>query len=94
MLELRPTCEHCNKALPPDALEARICLKNGHTRERNRLYPSYVWRVVAFVREENPASIRVAEKLGMTVEGSVHREGVNMSGRGYAVSAQDVRHDA
>jgi hypothetical protein len=25
MLELRPTCEHCNKALPPDALEARIC---------------------------------------------------------------------
>ena len=25
MLELRPTCEHCNKALPPDALDARIC---------------------------------------------------------------------
>lgn len=25
MLELRPTCEHCNKALPPDAVEARIC---------------------------------------------------------------------
>ncbi|WP_317202992.1 DUF1272 domain-containing protein [Janthinobacterium sp.] len=25
MLELRPGCEHCNKALPPDALEARIC---------------------------------------------------------------------
>ena len=25
MLELRPTCEHCNKALPPDSLEARIC---------------------------------------------------------------------
>jgi len=25
MLELRPTCEHCNKALPPDALEARLC---------------------------------------------------------------------
>jgi uncharacterized protein len=25
MLELRPTCEHCNKALPPDAPEARIC---------------------------------------------------------------------
>ena len=25
MLELRPTCEHCNRALPPDALEARIC---------------------------------------------------------------------
>ncbi|MDN5941135.1 MAG: DUF1272 domain-containing protein [Nitrospira sp.] len=25
MLELRPTCEHCNKALPPDPLEARIC---------------------------------------------------------------------
>jgi uncharacterized protein len=25
MLELRPTCENCNKALPPDALEARIC---------------------------------------------------------------------
>jgi hypothetical protein len=25
MLELRPTCEHCNKALPPEALDARIC---------------------------------------------------------------------
>ena len=25
MLELRPTCEHCNKALPPDSFEARIC---------------------------------------------------------------------
>ena len=25
MLELRPTCEHCNKDLPPDSLEARIC---------------------------------------------------------------------
>jgi hypothetical protein len=24
-LELRPTCEHCNKALPPDSTEARIC---------------------------------------------------------------------
>jgi uncharacterized protein len=25
MLELRPACEHCNRALPPDSLEARIC---------------------------------------------------------------------
>lgn len=25
MLELRPTCEHCNRPLPPDAVEARIC---------------------------------------------------------------------
>jgi hypothetical protein len=25
MLELRPTCEHCNKPLPPDAVDARIC---------------------------------------------------------------------
>jgi len=25
MLELRPTCEHCNIALPPDSTEARIC---------------------------------------------------------------------
>src|SRR5947199_6034311 len=25
MLEIRPTCENCNKALPPDSLEARIC---------------------------------------------------------------------
>lgn len=25
MLELRPTCEHCNKALAPASLEARIC---------------------------------------------------------------------
>jgi uncharacterized protein len=25
MLELRPTCENCNQALPPDAIGARIC---------------------------------------------------------------------
>ncbi len=25
MLQLRPTCEHCNKALPPASAEARIC---------------------------------------------------------------------
>jgi len=25
MLELRPTCEHCNVALPPASLQARIC---------------------------------------------------------------------
>jgi hypothetical protein len=25
VLELRPTCENCNRALPPDSLEARIC---------------------------------------------------------------------
>ncbi len=25
MLELRPTCEHCNKNLPPSSQEAMIC---------------------------------------------------------------------
>ena len=25
MLELRPTCEHCNTPLPPDSSDARIC---------------------------------------------------------------------
>jgi len=25
MLELRPTCEHCNKALTPEATDAMIC---------------------------------------------------------------------
>ena len=25
MLELRPSCENCNKPLPPDSAEARIC---------------------------------------------------------------------
>lgn len=25
MLELRPTCEHCNTPLPPQSLDARIC---------------------------------------------------------------------
>lgn len=25
MLELRPTCEHCNVPLPPDSPDARIC---------------------------------------------------------------------
>lgn len=25
MLEIRPSCEHCNKPLPPDSNEAMIC---------------------------------------------------------------------
>ena len=25
MLELRPSCENCNRPLPPESLEARIC---------------------------------------------------------------------
>ncbi|MGZ5088508.1 MAG: DUF1272 domain-containing protein [Usitatibacter sp.] len=25
MLELRPTCENCNRSLPPDSADARIC---------------------------------------------------------------------
>jgi hypothetical protein len=25
MLELRPTCEHCNQPLPPGSTQARIC---------------------------------------------------------------------
>ena len=25
MLELRPVCENCRKALPPDSIDARIC---------------------------------------------------------------------
>ncbi|WP_082073088.1 DUF1272 domain-containing protein [Hyphomicrobium sp. 99] len=25
MLELRPSCEHCNAPLPPNSMEARIC---------------------------------------------------------------------
>ena len=25
MLQLRPSCEHCNRALPPDSADARIC---------------------------------------------------------------------
>ena len=25
MLELRPTCEHCSRALPPEATDAMIC---------------------------------------------------------------------
>jgi hypothetical protein len=25
MLELRPACEHCQRPLPPDSAEARIC---------------------------------------------------------------------
>lgn len=25
MLELRPTCENCNRPLPPDSSDARIC---------------------------------------------------------------------
>jgi hypothetical protein len=25
MLELRPSCEHCNAPLPPDSADARIC---------------------------------------------------------------------
>jgi len=30
MLELRPTCEHCNKKLPPESKEAMICTLRMH----------------------------------------------------------------
>lgn len=29
MLELRPNCELCDKDLPPDSVEARICSYEG-----------------------------------------------------------------
>ena len=31
MLELRPTCEHCNKPLPPDSIEARIAATSARS---------------------------------------------------------------
>jgi hypothetical protein len=37
MLELRPTCGNCNKALPPDAPEARIRKDPASTRVRHKL---------------------------------------------------------
>lgn len=49
-------------------------------------------RVVAFVLEGNPASIRVAEKVGMTFDETVHREDVNMPGLRYSVTDQDFCH--
>lgn len=48
-----------------------------------------ILRVVAFVMESNPVSIRVAEKLGMTCDGMVHRESVKMAGLRYSVTVQD-----
>ncbi len=29
MLELRPACEHCNKALPPESTAAQTCTSEG-----------------------------------------------------------------
>ena len=34
MLELRPTCEQCNKALPADALDAASARTNAHSVQR------------------------------------------------------------
>jgi len=30
VLELRPSCENCNVALPPNSLDARICCMSAH----------------------------------------------------------------
>ncbi len=48
--------------------------------------------VVAFVREGNLASIRVAEKLGMTCDGMVHREDGEMPRLRYSMTDQDFSH--
>jgi len=51
-----------------------------------------VSRVVAFVMEENPASIRIAEKVGMTFDGMVQREDVMTPGLRYSVATEDFSH--
>ena len=51
--------------------------------------PLGVARVIAFVMEGNPASIRVAEKVGMIFDGVVQREDVKIPGLRYAVTAQE-----
>ena len=51
MLELRPTCENCDKALPPDSLEARICtyectfLRNVCRYRLGERVPELRWRI-------------------------------------------------
>jgi hypothetical protein len=44
--------------------------------------------------EGNLASVQVAEKLGMTCDGMVHREDVKMKGLRYSVTAQGFSHHA
>ena len=66
----------------------------GYATEATTALLKYVFevlgvaRAVAFVREGNPAAIRVAEKVGMTFDGMVEREDVQMPGLRYTVSAQ------
>ncbi len=49
-------------------------------------------RVVAFVQKKNLASIRVAEKLGMTGEGLMHRENDKKPRLRYIITEQDFSH--
>ena len=47
MLELRPGCECCDKDLPPDSMEARICsYECTFCRDRLARHPASTKRIV------------------------------------------------
>jgi hypothetical protein len=90
MLELKPTCEHCNKALPPNSKEARICtfectfcdtcvaevIKNVCPNCGGNLCPRPVRPAHAL--ERHPASTVVAHR---PVNAAAHRELVERMGK-------------
>ena len=88
MLELRPACEHCNKPLPPDSLDARICsyectscVRGRHPGER---VPELRWRVRV------PADQAVEELEGRQLPRPGSREYEDQAQARRSTGARDV----
>jgi hypothetical protein len=61
MLELRPTCENCNRPLAPNATDAMICSHCGGGFERRPVRPARAW-VEGAPRDAFPPSTNVVHK--------------------------------
>ncbi|MBX3369429.1 MAG: DUF1272 domain-containing protein [Nitrospira sp.] len=62
MLKIRPTCQHCNKPLPLDSNEARICSYECRFCVRSRpIRPSKNWKGDNFLvktQREHPSNTK------------------------------------
>lgn len=53
-LQLRPNCEYCDRDLPPDATEARICSYGGGFAPRP-IRPTQEWRPGVCTSKQAPS---------------------------------------
>ena len=74
MLELRPTCEHCNRALSPNSLEATCWVRSKRGRcssERTKVANIYVGDLVPTYSSERKGKKSRTSRLSGTAENAV-----------------------